>query len=195
MEVAIAGDFETGQVVGELDRLFGGWTGTPRGGVEASRTQLKEPVRAMVRMEDKSSAAVALGQAGALLRKDPDYFAARIGNAILGQSTLSSRLGMRVRDREGLSYGVYSVFSGASLVEGLWYVTMPVAPENVDRAIASALDELERALREGVTEKEVEDYKANFTGSFKVSLATNAGIASRLLEAEFYGFDPGYLDD
>ena len=49
-------------------------------------------------------------------------------------------------------------------------------------AIASTVDELERALREGVTAREVEDYKSSFVGSFKVGLATNGGIAERLAE-------------
>ena len=81
------------------------------------------------------------------------------------------------------------------LVDGLWFTTVTVQPANVERAIASTLDELERAVRDGITEKEVEHYKSNFAGSFKVGLATNAGIAARLVDAEFFGFGPGYLDE
>ena len=52
-----------------------------------------------------------------------------------------------------------------------------------------------RVLDEGVTQAEVDDYVSSLVGSFKVGLATNAGIADRLSEAEMYGYGPGYLDE
>ena len=45
------------------------------------------------------------------------------------------------------------------------------------------------------TGDEVDAYTSNFVGTFKVGLATNAGIAARLVEAEFFGFGPRYLDE
>ena len=46
---------------------------------------------------------------------DPDYPALVMGNYVFGGGSLSSRLGDRVRQKEGLSYGVGSFFSADSL--------------------------------------------------------------------------------
>jgi zinc protease len=104
-------------------------------------------------------------------------------------------LGLRVRDTEGLTYGIRSHIGGATLIGGLWYVTVTVQPANVERALVSTLDVIARSLDDGLTEREVDDYRSNFIGSFKVGLASHAGLAAALAEAEFYGFGPRYLDD
>jgi zinc protease len=195
LTIAVVGDIDAKAVASAAEQLFGDWTGERPEEIRFERTAPRSAGRETVRIADKANADVVIGLAAGLLRHDADYFPAMIANAALGQSTLSSRLGLRVRDTEGLTYGIASRFAGASLVDGLWFTTVTVQPANVERAIASTLDELERAVRDGITEKEVEHYKSNFAGSFKVGLATNAGIAARLVDAEFFGFGPGYLDE
>jgi zinc protease len=195
LTLVVVGDVDAAEIVGEARRLFGDWSGRVPDEIRRVMTLPGDAVREFVPVADKATADVIIGLPGTLVRRDGDYFAARIGNAILGQSTLSSRLGIRVRDKEGLTYGIGSVFYGASLLDGLWYARVSAAPENVERAIASTLDELRRALDEGVTEDEVNDYVSSFVGSYKVGLATNAGIADRLAESELFGFGPGYLDE
>ena len=59
---------------------------------------------------DKANATFLAGLAFPLKETDADYPALRLGNFMLGGSTLSSRLGNRIRQKEGLSYGVTSAF-------------------------------------------------------------------------------------
>jgi zinc protease len=195
LTLAVVGGVDPARIVDAARHLFGDWAGSRPAEIRVERTMPREARRETVLMEDKANADVVLGLPGTLARHDPDFLAALVGNAALGQSTLSSRLGLRVRDREGLTYGIASRFYGASLVDGLWLAHVTVQPANIEQAIASTVDELSRALRDGITDDEVAAYKSNFTGTFKVGLATNAGIAARLVEAEFFGFGPGYLDD
>jgi predicted Zn-dependent peptidase len=54
-------------------------------------------------MRGKANMNFVMGTASGLRRNDPDYEAALLGNAALGQNSLSSRIGKRVRDTEGLS--------------------------------------------------------------------------------------------
>jgi zinc protease len=194
LTLAVVGDVDAAAILAEAERLFGGWGGAAPAGVSAEAWPAQSK-REYVRVKGKANADVILGLPAALTRRDPDFMAAMVANAVLGQSTLSSRLGVRVRDREGLTYGIGSAFHGTSLVHGLWYAQVTVAPQNAEQAIASTLDELRRAIGEGLSQEEVEDYKSSFAGAFKVSLATNAGTADRLVEAEFFGFGPQYLDD
>jgi zinc protease len=145
-------------------------------------------------MPDKASADVILALPADLTRTDPEFLPCSLANSALGQSSLTSRLGVRVRDTEGLTYGIHSSFS-ASHVAGPFAVSVTVKPESRDAALASTLDEIGRFVREGLTEKELAEEKSSRIGRFKVDLGSNAGIAHALDAAVSYGFGVGYLDE
>jgi len=147
----------------------------------------------VVRMKDKVNADVLLAHDSGLRRNDPDFLAATLGVAALGQSTLSSRLGLRVRDTEGLTYGINARMS-AGRYSGPFAISLTVAPSNLKRAVASSRAVLSEFLTGGITDKELADEKRSRTGKFKVDLASNAGISGALDMAETYGLGVGYLD-
>jgi len=60
-------------------------------------------------------------------------------NQILGGDTLSSRLGAEVRDRQGLTYGLYSKFITGKNV-GTFLIEMQTSPEDAHKAISSTRD-------------------------------------------------------
>src|SRR5256885_1403510 len=117
-----------------------------------------------------------------------------LANRALGESTLSSRLGLQVRDAEGLTYGIASRFRAPTLAAGPWYIAVSVNPGNVERALESAMRVLREYVREGIRPDELEDEKASAIGSFKVSLSTNAGLAAALWNAEFYRLGLDYVE-
>jgi zinc protease len=145
-------------------------------------------------MPDKANADVILALPASLTRKDPSYLPTVLANSALGQSSLSSRLGVRVRDVEGLTYGIHSSFH-ATHVPGPFVISITVKPEMRDAAVASTLDEIRKFLREGMTEKELADEKSSRAGKFKVDLASNAGIAQAIDAAIYYGLGLPYLDE
>ncbi len=95
-------------------------------------------------MRGKANMNFIMGAASGLRRNDPDYEAALIGNAALGQNSLSSRIGRRVRDTEGLSYNLNSRYGNTDLLDGVWYVNVNVAPQNLARAMKSTREEIEK---------------------------------------------------
>lgn len=144
-------------------------------------------------MADKASADIVLAEPSNLTRTDPDYLPCVLANAALGQSSLTSRLGVRVRDTEGLTYGIHSSFSATHL-PGPFIVTLTVRPESREAAVAATLDEIRRFRRDGVTKKELTDEKSSRAGKFKVDLASNGGIATAIDSAVYYGLGVEYLD-
>jgi zinc protease len=151
--------------------------------------------RVVETMKGKANVDFLFGQASGLKRKDPDYEAAIIANAALGQSSLSSRIGKRVRDTEGLSYALYSRFLWPDYVDGIWAVDVAVAPQNVAKALHSTKEEIDKYAAGGITDAEVLTQKEFFAGNYLVRLGTNAGVASALCTAEKFGFGPSYLDE
>jgi zinc protease len=158
------------------------------------RARPARAIRSDVEVERKANVDILLGRATTLVRSDPDYFAATIANGILGQSTLSSRLGLRLRDREGLTYGVTSSFSAAGKLPGAWRVGVSVNPANVERAIDSARDVLAHYAESGPTERELVQQRNSMAGSQIVSLATNAGIAGALERMAYYELPDDFID-
>jgi len=78
-------------------------------------------------MADKTSVSVVFGQTTGLKYSDPDYQALRLATAVLGGSGFSGRLMQTVRDKEGLTYGIYSAASNDTFADGDWKITATFA--------------------------------------------------------------------
>ncbi|HJQ35515.1 MAG TPA: pitrilysin family protein [Thermoanaerobaculia bacterium] len=195
--LAVVGDIDTAKTIALVEKAFGS---IPKGQrisyASVARTEAGErPSREAVTMKGKANMNIVIGAASGLRRNDPDYEAALIGNAALGQSAVSSRIGRRVRDTEGLSYSLASRYGNTDLLDGVWYVNVNVAPQNLAKAMKSTWDEIEKFAREGVTDEEVNVQKSYFAGNYQVALGTNGGVAQSLVTAEKYGYGPNYLDE
>jgi zinc protease len=191
--LAVVGDVDRKATVEELaDRLTPMPDGTPPVR-DIPAVPPPTSIHAVVRMKEKVNADVLLAHDSRLRRTDPDFLASTLGVAALGQSTLSSRLGLRVRDTEGLTYGINARIS-AGRYSGPFAISMTVAPANLSRAVTSARAVLSDFLAGGITEPEMQNEKRSRIGKFKVDLASNSGISGALDMAETYGFGVEYLD-
>jgi zinc protease len=194
MYVAIVGDVDAADVIARFERLF---TALPRGKKPAfaiARTVPGTPVREAITMKGKANLDLIYAHASGLARTDPDFDAALIANAVLGQSALTARLGKRIRDTEGLSYTMYSRFLLSDVIDGMWLTNIRLAPQNLAKAMHSAREVMEEYAKNGPTDAEVEAQKSFFAGNFQVQLGSNTGVAAALTLAEKFGFGPAYLD-
>lgn len=193
--LSVTGDVEHARVEAQFRESFSDF-----GGPEDVEIRVADPSpqgetrREFVHLKEKANVDIMLGSAAPLRREAKDYYAASIANSALGESTLSSRLGLQVRDVEGLTYGIGSRFRAPSLAAGPWYIAVSVNPQNVEKAIGSALSVLRDYVTNGIRPDELEDEKSSAIGSFKVSLSTNAGLAEALWNAEFYRLGTDYID-
>jgi predicted Zn-dependent peptidase len=85
-----------------------------------------------------------------------------------------------------MAYYAFSSFD-ANVVEGPLLIRAGVNPANVDRAIRSIDEEVERMAADGMTLEELADCKQYLIGSIPRLLETNAAIAVFLQTAEFFG--------
>jgi zinc protease len=192
--LSIVGDVSAEEVAGQFGESFGAFAGPESVEISVTDPEQTPGRREIVVVREKANVDVLLGTAAPLRRDASDYYAARLANSALGESTLSSRLGLQVRDREGLTYGIGSRFRAPSLAAGPWYIAVSVNPSNVERAISSSLAVLRDYVEHGIREDELADEKSAAVGSFKVSLSTNAGLAEALWNAEFYRLGADFLD-
>ena len=184
--VVIVGDVSAAHAIAAAERVFGDWH-TPRClplalpplGPATGRRHLVLP------MMNKAQADVAYGFV-TVTRRDPDYYALTLMNNVLGQYGLGGRLGDSIRERQGMAYYAFSSFDG-NVAEGPLVIRAGVAPQNVDRTVASIDEEVRTMVRDGVTPSELADAKRYLIGSMPRNLETNSGIASFLHTAEFFG--------
>jgi zinc protease len=193
--LAIAGDVKAIEVRKQFEEALGSFTGPESVDITVDDPEQRATAaREVVLLKEKASVDILIGSAAPLRRESKDYYAAVLANSALGESTLSSRLGLQVRDLEGLTYGINSRFRAPSLAAGPWYVGVSVNPQNVEKAISSALNVIRDYIQHGIRADELRDEKSSAIGSFKVSLATNGGLARALWNSEFYSLGIDYID-
>jgi len=119
-------------------------------------------------------------------RHHPLYFAAMLMNQIIGGDTLSSRLGTEIRDRQGLTYGIYSYFA-AGLHAGPFAIQMQTSPEDTPTAISSTIALLKKVKSDGITLSELQTAQRSILNSYPVDLADPDILAQRFLMNEVLG--------
>jgi zinc protease len=193
--LAIVGDFKVAQVKSLLEQKLGSWsaTATP---VKLNYPQPQFPakqVQVNPSLPGKTQAITLLGNK-AIDRKDPRYYAALVLNQILGGDTLSSRLGTEIRDRQGLTYGIYSSFA-AGKRQGTFIISMQTSPEDAPKATRSTIALLKDLQTKGVTAAEVANAKGSISSNYNVELASPDEIAGATLGNAVYGLNPNEISE
>jgi zinc protease len=191
LSLALVGEVDTGRAIDAAGKAFGAWTGpSPAAStLQAVAPPASRRVR-VIPMMNKAQVDIAYGFTS-LRRSDPEYYAYWLMNNILGQYAIGGRLGDRIREREGMAYYVLSALD-ANVIPGPLTIRAGVSPDNVDRAMASIDEELEKFAREGPTDKELAESRQYLIGSMPRTLETNLGIALYLQTEEFFGLGTDY---
>lgn len=123
---------------------------------------------------------------------DPDYFAAFTLNHILGGGGFSSRLMDEIREKRGLTYGVYTGLANQVLGES-WQGGLASANEKVAEAVALIRAVWDRTAA-GVTEAELRDAKTYLTGEYPLRFDGNGKIATILSGMQLMGMPRDYVN-
>jgi len=159
--------------------------------LQPSTLSLKPDLQPIIIDRELTQANILFGLLG-ISRKDPDYYTATVLNYILGGGGFSSRLVQKIRDEMGLAYDVSSYFT-VNEEPGLFVIELQTKNEQAKTAIEVIKKEIERLLRDGVTDEELEDAKAYLTGSLVRRLDTTKKIADFLTFAEFFELGDDYI--
>jgi zinc protease len=193
MVIVIVGAIALEDAVTRVERVFGDWNSIRPDRLPIAPLPELDGVRTRrVLVPEKTQADLILGWR-AMRRIDPDYEKARLANIVLGVFGMMGRLGESVRERQGMAYYVHSSLAGGRET-GSWVAVAGVAPENVDRASASILEEVERLVAEPIPEEELDDSKRFILGSMPLQLETNEGVAGTLLDIEWNQLGLDYLE-
>tara|TARA_R110002020_G_scaffold63761_1_gene169831 strand:- start:2 stop:1369 length:1368 start_codon:yes stop_codon:yes gene_type:complete len=187
--IGAVGDI-TPEALGQmLDDLLGGLPETGAPLPERATMDIPAGVK-VVDFATPQSVAV-FGQRG-MKQQDPDFFAATILNQVLGGGSFESRLMDEVREKRGLTYGVYSYLVPRDLAE-TYMGSVSSANDRIAEAIEVIRDQWRKAAEEGVTLRELEDAKTYLTGSYPLRFDGNGQIASILVGMQMIGLPIDYV--
>jgi zinc protease len=185
-ELALVGDFDPGATLPLLTELLGDWK-SPSPFERVPRPyQSVAPVNDSLKTPDKANAFFIAGENLPIGDDDPDYPALVLGNYLLGGGFLNSRLAVRIRQKEGLSYGVGSQLSASPLDKAGSFTAYAIyAPQNAAKLEKAFREEVDRVLKDGYAESEVSEGKSGYLQSRQVSRAQDPALA-RTLAADLF---------
>ncbi len=185
-EAALVGNFDAADATKELTDLFGGWK-SPSAFERA--VGMYKPTTSDTKVfatPDKPNAVYLLAGLLKIRDDDPQYPALEIGNEILGGGVLNSRLATRIRQKDGLSYGVGSqVHADALDPVGSFTVFAISAPQNTPKVESDAKEEMAKVIAAGFTAEEVTAAKSGILSEMTLNRSSDAALA-RDLAAHLY---------
>ncbi len=186
-QLSVVGQFDAAVVKAEAEKLFGAWKSPvafqPIGEqwvkVNAANQKIETP--------DKQNALFAAATTFAMRDTDDDYVAMVMANYMFGGS-IAGRAPDRIRNREGLSYGVNSGFTAPTVGNSAMFrLTAICNPMNAPKVEASFKDELAKTLAEGFTEKEVAEAKKAVRDERIVGRSSDPALAQLLARRDEFG--------
>ena len=179
-EAGFAGDLDAAATQAALSAGLGNWNAS------AGYTRVPNPLvtvkpdRFVFKTPDKQNAYMQMQQAFAVSDNDPDYPLLTLANRMLGQGG-NSRLWVRIREKGGLSYDVRSMVDWNNYEPNSgWSGTAIFAPQNRVKVEAAFKEEVERMLKDGFEQKELDDAKQGLLSSRRLSRAQDTNLAGTL---------------
>jgi zinc protease len=177
--MAVVGSFDEPALRQRVDKQLGTW--------KASAAYTRIPLRIFagtaqsqsLQTNDKANAMFVTMMKYPMRDDSPDYAALYMANYILGDGFLNSRLATRIRQKEGVSYGVGSWISADDNDEvGSFNSYAIYNPDNSARLEQAYKEEVERLTKDGVTADELKAAKSAAVQNFQVQRANDRNVAS-----------------
>ena len=182
-EAAFVGDFAPEDVTPILTELFGTWKSPAAYARVPSALPNRAPVTQQIETPDKASAVMLASTSFPLSDTDPAYPSMAMGNYIYGGSAFDSRLNARIRQKDGLSYGVGSGLRANSRDKvGQLFVYAIFAPENGAKVVSAFQQVTDSAVTGGFTPAEVAKGKAGYLQERQLARADDSDLSGQLAD-------------
>ena len=178
--ISLTGNFDSTEVLDQLHALF---QNTPRGERMPSY-EMPEFAAGIQRTErDIAQSHICFGFPSGSMTDDRRFQYDMLSSALGGGST--SRLFDRIRESEGLAYSIYT-FNSCYLLSGILGVYAAVAPENLEKTLDLAFEELRKMRDNPLSADELALNREQLKGGFLMALESTYSRMTRLAKSIFY---------
>ncbi len=171
--VSIAGNFDEKAI---LDMLEEKLALKRHGNVEKCGALACPAGKKIILNKDIEQVNLCLGLPGAAQTSD-DYFAQSMIANVFGGG-MSSRLFQRVREQNGMTYSIYA-YLATSVNSGMFTVYAGMNPEQAPKVYELILDEADKLIKNGMTDKEFVEAREQLKGSFVLGLESTGARMRR----------------
>lgn len=180
LQISVAGDISAEELAAKLDDIFGGLQQGADIAEKQPRPALNEQALGKIYVYDMDipQSIIQFAHQG-IPPQDEDYIAAGVMNYILGGGGFASRLMTALREKHGLTYGIYTQLSDsddAALLQGQFSTTN----DSAGKAVTILKEEWARLAKDGATEEELRLAKNYLIGSFPLALTSSDAISGML---------------
>lgn len=192
--LAVSGDVTLPELKEKLSRVFSGWQ---KG--EVSLPPVAAPHEAQQRevllaKKEVSQSVIRMGHLG-IEKGNPDLYALRVMDFILGGNGFNSRLMEEIRAKQGLAYNVASAFDVGRRYPGLFEAETETKAASTAKTISLMLEIIEGMCTEPVSEAELKLAKESMINSFIFGFAKTDVVVNQRARLEFYNYPAGYLEN
>ena len=179
--IVVIGDVTADEARTVIEKWFGGWKATgPKPNTTLPAIPVNKAAASTVPDPEAVQDDVTLAEQLNLNRFDPDYYPLQLGNHVLGGGFYATRLYHDLRQVNGYVYGV-SVSLNASKSRASYSVNYGCDPQNVSKARALIIRDLDQMRTEDVSESELHQAKALLLRQIPLSTASEDAVAGALL--------------
>jgi len=189
--LGIAGDFQTEEMVAQLSEIFSNWEAAPVAYPPVPPVPREISPSVNVINKEGGQATVVLGHLGVRFN-NPDLYALRVMNHILGGSGLNSRLMREIRSDRGLAYTVGSSLGAGVRDLGTFRVAGGTKPQTATEMISLMIKNL-RDIQKDVKPEEVEAAKEAIINSFLFTYTSKSAIVAQQIFLEFHDLPRDYM--
>lgn len=191
--IAASGAFEQSQLIALLEQNFADWRSTQRAKIPLPQLPQAPAGRVLVVKKEIPQTSIVLGHPG-INKDNPDQFALRVANFILGGGGFNSRMMREIRSNRGLAYSVYSYFEVGRRLPEMFIASSETKCQSTVEVV-TLMRQLMRQLRdEPVSAAELELAKQSLINSFVFAFSDTHSIVSRKVRLDFFDYPEDYLE-
>lgn len=183
--IVMVGDYTPEEMKSLAEKYFGNWKPSDKEIIPLELQPVKELSEKIIKVfpeKDYTECTINIGFNPFNDISKEDEEAVNILNYILASSALTSRIGVELRDKQGLIYGIKSELWSTRENVGYWKFNTKTSPENTEKVITGIFSEIRKLLNEGVTDGEIVTAKKRLLGLLPLFIETPDDIASRVFE-------------
>ncbi len=190
--IAVSGDFDRAALLRTLEENFADWA--RREVPQQTLPALVQPQSGSVQVaaKDLPQTTILIGDRG-LTKDNPDQYAVRVMNYILGGGGFNSRMMREIRSDRGLAYSAYSYFQVGRRLPGPFVAGTETKNASVGPAINLTRQIMQELRDHPVTEEELQLAKESQINSFVFGFENTHSVVSQQMSQAFYGYPADYL--
>lgn len=192
MTISVVGDISASTLATLLDNAL---LGLPKGSTRRG-AELPTPAVAASQTVTQTLAVpqgtVLLGWKG-IARSNPDYATQVVMNEIFGGGVLTSRLGLDVREKHGLVYGI-SARNHPLPNGGFFLITFATDAKKVEKALSLVGENIAKMRDEEVTDEEFDQAKGYLVDSWPLRLDSNSKLLNMMSLMQNEGLGADYME-